>query len=91
MRSAPYRALIFIFALLSIASPVLAAGPQVHGTEEAPRVFSELWQAVRHLVPTLVKGRAGQDPNGSPSPDLTGTGETGGPETEGRAGQDPNG
>lgn len=91
MRSVPYRALAITLAFLFLTAPVLAAGARVHRAEEAPGVFAELWQAVRQFLPILAKGRAGQDPNGSPSPDLTGTGETGGPETEGRAGQDPNG
>lgn len=91
MRSAPCRAFIFILALLFLASPVLAAGAQVHRAEEGPGVFSDLWQAVRQLAPIFMKGRAGQDPNGSPLPDPTAAGTTGGSETEGRAGQDPNG
>lgn len=91
MRSVPYRALTFLVAFLLLASPVLAAGPRVHGAEEAQGLFAEFWHTFRQLVPILVKGRAGQDPNGIPLPEPTGSGATSEPETEGRAGQDPNG
>ena len=95
MHSVPHRALIFILAFLLLASPVLAAGAQAHWAEPEPgaRLFAGLWTMVRQLVPTLEKGRAGQDPNGSPRPgtDSSTSGTPGASDTDGRAGQDPDG
>lgn len=88
MRSVPYRALIFLLALV-LASPVLAAGARAHRAEPESRLLAGLWIMVRQLVPTLEKGRAGQDPDGSPTSTTSST--PGASDTEGRAGQDPNG
>lgn len=90
MRSVPYRPLTFILAFLLLASPVLAAGARDHRAEPGARLLAGIWTMVRQLVPTLEKGRAGQDPDGSSVPGTTS--ETpGGSDTDGRAGQDPNG
>ena len=89
MRNVPYRAPILILAFLLLASPVLAAGARAHRAEPGARLFAEFWTMVRQLVPTLEKGRAGQDPDGSPT---STTSETpGASDTDGRAGQDPDG
>ncbi|HEV7509721.1 MAG TPA: hypothetical protein VGS07_32915 [Thermoanaerobaculia bacterium] len=93
IRSARFRATIFLLILALAAIPAMAAG-KAPARQNAPSLVTRLWQALGSLVPWMAKGRGSMDPNGSPPPTApAGSTPDGrdGMDPDGRDGMDPNG
>jgi hypothetical protein len=71
-RSMWSRVVVFLLAVVLVASPAMAAGGSLRIDKE-PGVFAALWEFLGSLVPTIEKARGSMDPNGSPTTEARGS------------------
>jgi hypothetical protein len=90
-RTAWLRVAALAVVLALLAPPVFARSRAfVSPARELRGFLVSVVEVVTNLLPGLDKGRAGMDPNGSPTAPTTTT-STEDEETDGRASMDPNG
>jgi hypothetical protein len=86
-RTVRFRVCVLLLLAALSVSPAMAAGRRTSEKKESPGVVSLLWRALGKLIPTLEKSRGSMDPDGSPAPAAS----TSGNDSDSRGSMDPNG